>query len=402
VLDDAKLPSKVCQMCLSLLKISYEFQVQFKNSQRLLENVKEASTKKIVDLKHKFCEESAYAKSQDKQLKALSAAPVELIYGENKFDLGDVVVIEEEKEEDFSFEGFLKNLGKEISAEFVKEANVTKSPPVQASVEQTLKKFDVERLKVKTYPEESKIVIEEVDLKMGGFNPTSKVIRTLFECDKCKKVFLARNDLESHTALIHEPPSRYICEKCGHIAQTSSSLYHHMQKHKSKQHECDKCDKKFVTSSRLKNHLQVHKNERLFLCNVCGKNFNYAIALSYHLRLHTGEKKYICNYCGLRYRMANTLKRHLRTHTRDKPYHCSYCDKKFSSQGEKVAHERLHTGVRPYHCEYCGKKFAKSSNLQYHYLSHPGPHECHICRKTFIEVKFLKLHVKRVHKEMEN
>ncbi|RZC41753.1 hypothetical protein BDFB_006010 [Asbolus verrucosus] len=88
----------------------------------------------------------------------------------------------------------------------------------------------------------------------------------------------------------------------------------------------------------------------------------------------------------------------MRTHTKDRPYMCRYCDKRFSSCGEVRCHEMLHTGDTPHQCVYCGKGYTKSFSLQCHYLSHSGPHECHVCPKTFIDMKFLRTHLKRVHK----
>lgn len=50
-------------------------------------------------------------------------APVEIIIGEQKFNLKDVFIVEEPEKEQSNFKGFLKNLGQEVSASFADKSN---------------------------------------------------------------------------------------------------------------------------------------------------------------------------------------------------------------------------------------------------------------------------------------
>ncbi|XP_063912581.1 zinc finger protein 415-like [Zophobas morio] len=412
VILSSKFPSKLCQMCLSFLKIAYEFQEQFYSSQNLLGKV----TEEVPVEKSEICCNRKESVSEKPPTEERPVVAVELIYGDNKFDLNDVLIVEDEKRDKISYDGFLKNLGSEVSAKFIHKhaSRVHNDENCDDSVEVILinrndtksdetpivenfkpnntqcDKIDPACLKVNKYPNECKVVIQDAR--------TDAVIKTLYECPVCTKPFATLSDLETHVDSKHTTQNFFMCEQCGHMAQTRSQLYHHMVKHKGKRFHCNFCDKKYDSISHLKVHLDVHKNERRHLCYHCGKSFNYAVSLKYHLRLHY-DKKFVCNYCGLKYRMPNTLKRHLRTHTKDKPYNCGYCPKRFSSRGEQVSHEMLHTGVRPFHCEYCGKGYIKHGNLKEHHLTHSGPHQCNFCSKTFIDMKFLKIHMKRAHKD---
>lgn len=405
------------------MKIAYEFRLQFTKSQKILEKL----TNEIP-----VFEEVENVVVQTKSTSP-PPPPVELIYGESKFDLNEVLVVENENESKTTYQGFLKNLGSEVSATFVNKSRklrqrvkktqgttdlpeevepptvfqeivIGEDPPLQLHnviKEQQREKVIVEKVVpytsfyVRKVPKESKVIIEQINE-----NCEKRQIQTIFECEICQKLFSKQSDFESHRNRGHvKDPKCYVCHLCGHICSTKSSFNHHLVSHRDKIFKCNLCEKVYNTKSHLKEHLKVHENKRLHLCNVCGKNFNWSTSLVYHMRLHTGEKRYVCNYCGLKYRMPNTLKRHLKTHTNERPYICSNCNKGFASYGERKRHELTHKSERVYSCEYCNKSFVRDDYLKTHYLSHPGPHECYICFKTFIEVKFLHMHMRRCHKD---
>lgn len=51
-------------------------------------------------------------------------APVELIYGENKYSLTELLVVENADDDNCDFQGFLNNLGKEVTATFADKSDV--------------------------------------------------------------------------------------------------------------------------------------------------------------------------------------------------------------------------------------------------------------------------------------
>lgn len=219
-----------------------------------------------------------------------------------------------------------------------------------------------------------------------------------YNCDICGKNFRNEENLKRHNFKIHSIEyENLLCQTCGFYTTSKTEFKNHTKNHKRKEFECSICNKKYFTQSHFHAHMRVHENKREFLCTICGRGFNYAVALEYHMRTHTGEKNYKCDYCGKGFSMKCTLNRHLRTHTGHRPYKCKYCDRALFSKGELNCHEYTHTGYRPYHCTHCNKGFTKKHNLKMHLLAHNGPVVCDLCKKTFLDVECIKLHLKISH-----
>lgn len=96
-------------MCLSLLKMSLKFIIQFEESQMKLNDV--------CDSDDMFLNDEIIHNNISTQKRA----SVEVIYNNKKFNLNELLVVEPAKNEIINFNGFLNNLGKEISATFVDE-----------------------------------------------------------------------------------------------------------------------------------------------------------------------------------------------------------------------------------------------------------------------------------------
>lgn len=221
-------------------------------------------------------------------------------------------------------------------------------------------------------------------------------------CHLCKKVYRAPEILKNHIQSCHnQSKNSFLCPTCGHTSKSKSGMHAHViAKHEGSVHKCDVCNKTFPNSSNLKQHQVSHENARRHLCNVCGKSFNFTHALKYHMRVHTGEKKYKCPHCDRRFRMPCTLKGHIRSHTGARPFKCGYCEKTYRWKTSCTMHEMTHTSYRPYHCKHCGKGYINSYNLKVHILGHPGPHSCEICNKSFLEMEYVKMHLRMFHKDL--
>lgn len=97
-------PNLVCGMCLGLLKICYDFIRQYQTSN-------EEIMKKVG------LESNEPAKTDT----------AEIIVGTQKYRVTDLLIVEEEQnEEKTTFEGFLKNLGKTVTATFVNKSHKRK------------------------------------------------------------------------------------------------------------------------------------------------------------------------------------------------------------------------------------------------------------------------------------
>lgn len=72
---------------------------------------------------------------------------VQLIAGNNRYNVEDVLIIEENKKEKDTFDGFLKNLGTEISACFVSKNEPKKKKPLNITSSVSI----IKRLKTTGY-----------------------------------------------------------------------------------------------------------------------------------------------------------------------------------------------------------------------------------------------------------
>lgn len=368
VVLDASYPSYICRVCYSFLNLSYKFVVDCERSETVLKEHFKLSVFEDI--------------SENKR-------SVELISVNGKFDVKDLLIVEEVDEKPDNFDAFLSNLGTEISAVFVKneEKQIKKEEPSSYNI--TITKTEVK--------EET---VEEIEVIEEKEEEDSSETLNKHQCNICDKVFKKRSYLQRHIKYAHIKISTCLCSECGYFAKTPTSLRYHMHaKHSERKYQCNHCEKRFIAMGHLQTHLLSHTNSKAYLCTVCGKSFNYGNSLEYHMRTHTGEKRYECKHCSKKFAVSSALSRHLLSHTGFRPHKCRYCDKAFRSTGERSCHERLHTGDRPYHCKHCGKRFIKNYNLQVHLLTHKGKHQCEMCDKTFIEVDYLNTHLKIAHRK---
>ncbi|KAI4459071.1 zinc finger protein [Holotrichia oblita] len=372
--NDPKFPLYLCSNCVSLLTAAYKVN-------RLLE----VSQNQLSLL----LKEELHVNSRNVSNKCDNDA-VEIISGTEKYNLKDILIIEDDKKNKHNYDSFLNNLGSVITADFVPK-NFQR------------KKLEEDKLHVvNLVPLVNYSMTTDAveDLNDDVPSPESPIARKSFyiKCNICGKKLSNRGCLRQHKEAHLRKNSSYLCQICGYITNVRTTLTHHMiLKHQGKQFTCEICGKKYISNSHLRYHMLAHKNERLYLCPVCGKSFNYSSSLDYHMRVHTGEKKYKCTYCDRGFSMRCGLNRHLRVHTGLRPYKCSFCDRAFRSKGELNCHEMTHTGHRPYHCKLCGKGFTKTHNLKIHMLGHSGPFLCEICHRGFTEAVYLKLHMKVSH-----
>ncbi|KAK4882107.1 hypothetical protein RN001_005426 [Aquatica leii] len=391
-LDD-RFPSQVCSECMRLLQAFYDFKLKFEKNQQILSSY----------FKEELVENDSFISVLELVQENSEVVPVELISKQGKFDLKDVFIVEPSEEESFNFNGFLNNLGTEVSASFV-NSNCSFD---NVSDQNSLIISDI-RPESNNDKSDSNGIDDESERDLCNSpirkeNASTKIVKSNNDpvtCFICDKRFAKKAHLKQHIETRHSNKKQtiFVCEVCGVIIKSRSSHYHHMLKHAGKKYVCNFCQKSYSNSSALQLHIAaVHKNMRTHLCTICGKLFNYSNALTYHMRIHTDERKYKCTYCDKTFRIQCGLDRHLRTHTGIRPYKCSYCDKAFRSKGEVDCHEMTHTGYRPYHCEYCKKGFTKTYNLKLHLLSHKGQHYCTKCERTFIELEFLNIHMKSSH-----
>lgn len=157
------------------------------------------------------------------------------------------------------------------------------------------------------------------------------------------------------------------CSICGKEYTVSSSYFYHMKYfHKqTKEHACKTCGRKFATRGTLIQHASIHTGECPFECNECGKKFRSNASLYIHKQTHNGRKSYACTHCDASFRWKTHLARHMARHSKEKGHVCALCGRGFSIKCDLVRHARTHEAGK-INCEKCGAAFAQMRYLKVH------------------------------------
>lgn len=163
------------------------------------------------------------------------------------------------------------------------------------------------------------------------------------------------------------------CPICSQMFYKTSINKHIRIKHQGqKPYQCDICKKQFVAKCNLDNHMWQHKNQRSrpFKCTLCKKAYLRAPLLEQHMRSHRGIKPFVCNECGLQFTVKSNWQRHVQEHDGTRNYECPHCRKRFTRSYYLTDHLKVHTGEKPYICGICGKTAATRSNYNSHLRTH--------------------------------
>lgn len=222
-----------------------------------------------------------------------NSASVELIYGENKYSLDDLLVVENTEEENYNFNGFLKNLGKEIFATFTDKSDEDLYRPtledtngqVTISLVGKDKVLPVKELQLDEETNTIKCVLVEND----SSDTEEEILKLEIQSDdnsdtnECNKInakdididaFIIENGIEKM-----DEESVNQRKKVAQIKEDEKKIENTIIKdifEKEICYPCDICKKVFDFPDRLKAHKRrTHSNQiKVYYCDVCGYKNN--------------------------------------------------------------------------------------------------------------------------------
>ncbi|KAJ8918981.1 hypothetical protein NQ315_016885 [Exocentrus adspersus] len=450
ILINENYPQCICPMCMSMLRMSYKFIIQFEKSHNWLNSssrIDQSSTYEH-ELPHSPFNKLEYEDDEHSVQNKSNESPVEIIIGKQKFSLNDLLIVEEpEKEDRNNFNGFLKNLGEEISATFVDKS--TSKTPSERQCEDAVSIFmalnennvlpvrelkiddetntinyivlednsdkdveskseedgelrdegieeyqDMECIKIETSDKDIESFIIKVE---GGGNERDKgnetVSRTIMrKPTKRKKIIVER---ESDGVIIMEPlETGESNEAPQEEPENEDEIFE-----REIRFPCELCKKNISDKASNEgacyvHHRLKHKGKQ-FVCEVCNKTYYTRAVLKVHMATHVNNRQHLCSVCGKGFNYPNALEYHMRLHTGEKRYKCEYCGEQFRMPNSLKRHIRTHTGEKPYKCSFCQRAFSSRGEVQCHENIHTGyrPYHCKFCGKGFTKTHNLKLHL---------
>ncbi|XP_076361048.1 uncharacterized protein LOC143252584 isoform X1 [Tachypleus tridentatus] len=231
-----------------------------------------------------------------------------------------------------------------------------------------------------------------------------------FKCNECGRLYYRKDSLQRHPCMLRKSSRKrkkrkismapLVCEVCGSMFSSTSSLNVHKNLHGEKKFSCEVCGKRFHRKDLLLEHHAVH-SEPSFPCPTCGKFYKTKKSLDVHMLIHEGLKRFKCSVCNKEFFQKGNLLKHQETHNKDKKYSCTFCFKSFNTKEYFNIHTLEHTRGRIFTCEMCGKAFVKKHQLSNH-IKFFHSNQSYMCKYCGICVKLrhsLKRHLYNKHPE---
>jgi len=173
-----------------------------------------------------------------------------------------------------------------------------------------------------------------------------------------------------------------LCSECGEMIGSSRRMLIHMQRHAGvRPHQCRMCDKSFFIADQLNKHVSVVHHGHRFICEQCGHEANSKSALKLHSRsTHPTpgvEPSYPCRLCSRRFWSRSALQRHAEAHDSSRlskrKAMCSLCSLVFRHVYNLTHHiKTTHVDTEsatPFACATCNQQFDSGSAFKTHYRS---------------------------------
>lgn len=253
---------------MSILKIALKFIFQFEETQNKLNSLFIANGIELTQLDSNIVENMKNVTIE---------SPVEITFGSQKFGLNELLVVEKDEEDKSNFQGFLSNLGKDISASFVKKpTNKGKSDQKEQVTISLVEKDKISIVQEVGFDENTNLV-KYIVIENNESNDASEEILTLKiegdnEDDKEAKVVEDKKIRAKNQVKTAGNNKKIVILDIKNIKINGANDGYEVR------YPCEICKKVFD----LPEQLRAHKNRshsvssKVFRCNICGYQNNTA------------------------------------------------------------------------------------------------------------------------------
>ena len=224
-----------------------------------------------------------------------------------------------------------------------------------------------------------------------------------YHCSMCKKSFKQLQQMQSHEKT-HLKKSDLMCNTCSFKTYSRASLYNHVRRnHKMIEeirYKCEQCGLNCLSKDQLNSHTDVvHIGLQEFKCNQCNFKSGYRSILKAHVEREHQNKRKICQICPWQGYNILQHERIIHLPQKDKTQKCDSCNNEYAKKRNLQIHKnRAHLGIR-YSCPNCEHRATSTGNLKIHIKSkHEGVKSlCNLCDYRAYDKPSLSFHVKSIH-----
>ncbi|XP_048003022.1 zinc finger protein 436-like [Leguminivora glycinivorella] len=412
--DDGK-PSTVCNVCLALLRRSYQLWVQSVTSDRLLSRLLAANNELTQDLighidrrGHKLATSFTIKTEHfdiepggelvEIEIKALKEEP-EVLSDHEARDNEDRVSTKEasDSEDDIPL----------LAISQKKEKNVTNKD------KEFLKGFK------SGYARELILTTEQQLAELRARGTSANYLHAPLKCAPCRRGYVEPTAFNNHRVK-HDPKSgSHVCEICTMRYKTARKLRAHVVTAHERRYQCNTCSHRSHTASQAREHEKWHLGH-LYVCALCGHASRASTSHLTHLRARH-RTQHVCAACGDSFVGAHGLRMHENKAHRDSDpvpddspaseRYCAECDIQFVTLLAWKRHIlsaanhafKRDKGV----CAICGpacpgdgthlKERVKALRVRNKAPASRATLTCEQCGSSFANGSKLQAHVKRVH-----
>ncbi|XP_028133176.1 zinc finger protein 239 isoform X1 [Diabrotica virgifera virgifera] len=441
-------PESICPVCVSILKMCYQFVTQFEESQRKLELMFKKSTVAYFDSEKLEKEKVVEAVNLARKQGGFKESNVQIIIKNEKYSLTDLVVVEDPESEEHNYEGFMSKLGNELSASVIdpSEEEMFSSDKVEnIKIEVEDIDYEIEHLEneFNTVNERSDSHTETISSNNGHNETISSNIESLatsepqIKDNACEIIFEtdketndSQGSLEDINGMIDNGRVEFIIEdfiniegdteECDNVEDNTEESIEtnsdgtceapedegnedsESENFPLEHIDIDILDKDTIESliidreeneDDLEETSQPRKRGRKRkIVDTPREEFNQEISLP-------------CGICTKIFSSQRALKHHIkRSHISayDHAFTCEICGHVSGTKSKFITHKLRHM-EKQFKCKLCNKAYATKAHLKVHMSIHENnrPFLCNVCGKDFNYANALTYHM-RLHTGEKN